>query len=107
MLQRPSSPAAEFPNDNPALHAGAIWVCLEVCGPTLAEVPTMSEKPNHVEVEAAVEASAEVEEETAMVAVEDRPSTVLPVGMRGEADDPPPSSLADLVHQAGIATDDD
>jgi hypothetical protein len=25
--------AAEFPNDNPALHEGVSWVCLAVCGP--------------------------------------------------------------------------
>lgn len=25
--------AAEFPNDNPALHGGAIWVCFAPCGP--------------------------------------------------------------------------
>jgi hypothetical protein len=24
--------SAEFPNDNPALHEGASWVCLQVCG---------------------------------------------------------------------------
>jgi hypothetical protein len=28
--------AAEFPNDNPALHCGASWVCLEVTGPAVA-----------------------------------------------------------------------
>ena len=28
--------AAEFPNDNPALHCGAIWVCLEVTGAAVA-----------------------------------------------------------------------
>jgi hypothetical protein len=25
--------ASEFPNDNPALHDGAIWVCFAPCGP--------------------------------------------------------------------------
>lgn len=29
--------AAEFPNDNPALHEGTIWVCLEVTGAPVAE----------------------------------------------------------------------
>jgi hypothetical protein len=28
-----ASAASEFPNDNPALHDGAIWVCLRVSGP--------------------------------------------------------------------------
>jgi hypothetical protein len=29
--------AAEFPNDNPDLHEGTIWVCLEVTGAPVAE----------------------------------------------------------------------
>lgn len=29
---------AEFPNDNPALHCGVIWVCLEPTGPAIAEL---------------------------------------------------------------------
>jgi hypothetical protein len=33
----PVSPAAEFPNDNPALHRGAIWVSEEPCAPLVAE----------------------------------------------------------------------
>src|SRR5262245_57902994 len=31
LLERMSS--SEFPNDNPALHDGAIWVCFSPCGP--------------------------------------------------------------------------
>ncbi|HSO33129.1 MAG TPA: hypothetical protein VLT33_11435 [Labilithrix sp.] len=31
--------AAEFPNDNPALHAGARWLCLDVTGPAVAVLP--------------------------------------------------------------------
>lgn len=31
--------ASEFPNDNPALHRGTIWVCVEPTGPALAERP--------------------------------------------------------------------
>jgi hypothetical protein len=34
--------AAEFPNDNPALHCGASWVCLEVTG---AAVAVREERP--------------------------------------------------------------
>ena len=34
--------AAEFPNDNPALHCGVIWVCLEVTG---AAVAVSEERP--------------------------------------------------------------
>jgi hypothetical protein len=29
----PRSCASEFPNDNPALHDGAVWVCFAPCGP--------------------------------------------------------------------------
>lgn len=35
--------AAEFPNDNPDLHAGAIWVCLDVVGPPVAEPRVVDE----------------------------------------------------------------
>ena len=31
--------SAEFPNDNPALHLGAIWMCEGVCGPPEAHLP--------------------------------------------------------------------
>ena len=31
--------AAEFPNDNPALHCGVIWVCLDVTGAPVAIPP--------------------------------------------------------------------
>jgi hypothetical protein len=30
---------AEFPNDNPALHRGAIWLCLDVTGAAVCELP--------------------------------------------------------------------
>src|SRR6185437_8786691 len=30
--------ASEFPNDNPALHCGVIWVCLEPTGPAVAQL---------------------------------------------------------------------
>ena len=33
------SPASEFPNDNPALHDGAIWVCEAPCAIATAELP--------------------------------------------------------------------
>jgi outer membrane biosynthesis protein TonB len=34
----PMSPAAEFPNDNPELHLGAIWTLSEPCGQIEAEL---------------------------------------------------------------------
>ena len=32
----PVTASAEFPNDNPELHDGAMWVCLEPCGAAVA-----------------------------------------------------------------------
>ena len=37
--------AAEFPNDNPALHCGASWVCLEVTGLPVAIRAASSPEP--------------------------------------------------------------
>lgn len=50
--------ASEFPNDNPALHAGACWVCLDVTGsPTaIRPEPVRMPAPAPVEAEAIVEA---------------------------------------------------
>src|ERR1700733_5074618 len=36
-------PCAEFPNDNPGLHAGAIWFCSEVVGAPGYERPIVLE----------------------------------------------------------------
>jgi hypothetical protein len=36
----PVAASAEFPNDNPELHDGAIWVCLETCARAVAVVET-------------------------------------------------------------------
>jgi hypothetical protein len=35
------APCAEFPNDNPALHRGATWVCERVVGPPSATTETV------------------------------------------------------------------
>ena len=37
--------AAEFPNDNPALHAGACWVCMDVTGAPVAIPPEPTRVP--------------------------------------------------------------
>ena len=37
-MRFPISASAEFPNDNPELHEGAIWVCLETCAPAMAVI---------------------------------------------------------------------
>ncbi|MEZ4258670.1 MAG: hypothetical protein R3B36_06355 [Polyangiaceae bacterium] len=44
-----TAPCSEFPNDNPALHAGARWVCRELTGPAAVVTPT----PPAIEVQAA------------------------------------------------------
>jgi len=45
------TPCAEFPNDNPALHLGAIWVCLEATGPATCERPFVPEPVVAITVE--------------------------------------------------------
>jgi hypothetical protein len=35
---------AEFPNDNPVLHGGAIWFCAQVVGPAVFEAPEAPER---------------------------------------------------------------
>jgi hypothetical protein len=45
--------ASEFPNDNPALHRGTVWVCLEPTGPALPERAFIDE------IEAAIAAEIE------------------------------------------------
>jgi len=57
---RTFTPCAEFPNDNPALHGGAIWLCLEVTGAAVCERPV---EPPVAGVEVAIEVEAEVAEE--------------------------------------------
>jgi hypothetical protein len=37
--------AAEFPNDNDALHDGTIWMCVEPCGPAEAHAPSPRREP--------------------------------------------------------------
>ena len=60
-----ASPCAEFPNDNPALHGGAIWLCLQVTGAPVCEKPAPPPLPQVrekvAEPEIALEAQAEVE----------------------------------------------
>ncbi len=58
------SPAAEFPNDNPALHEGAIWVCVSPCAIATAELPereSAGERVGERVVAVAVALAVEVE----------------------------------------------
>ena len=36
---------AEFPNDNPGLHRGAIWYCADLIGPPVCDCPERSVEP--------------------------------------------------------------
>ena len=111
MMHRSSAPAAEFPNDNPDLHGGAIWVCLEPCSVAFAECrpelasekePAMEKNEDvlHDAIPTAL-ASEELEES------EDRPSMILPIGTRVADDEPEPTSLEDLVRHCGVDLEDD
>jgi hypothetical protein len=42
--------ASEFPNDNPRLHRGVIWVCLHVTGPAVAEAAADEAPPEPARV---------------------------------------------------------
>jgi hypothetical protein len=82
---------AEFPNDNPALHRGVSWVCLEVTGACVAirEAPPVLAAPEHVPVPVPVDVHEE-DGSTATVTATDvsesaeipesRISGVVPVG---------------------------
>jgi hypothetical protein len=65
--------SAEFPNDNPALHDGASWLCLQVCGAPRAvmrprPVNVRSDVP-HAEV-ASSQATAAAHQEAQSAAIE-------------------------------------
>jgi hypothetical protein len=67
--------ASEFPNDNPALHDGATWVCLRVSGPARAVVrPKFLARP--VEIPR-IEVAREVTAGRAVLPEERLPDSVL------------------------------
>jgi hypothetical protein len=45
-MSRQATPSAEFPNDNPAMHGGARWVCDAVCGTPVALAPSREDSPS-------------------------------------------------------------
>jgi hypothetical protein len=83
---RTVTPCAEFPNDNPALHLGAIWVCLQATGPATCERP---EAPQRVEVIAVQPEAIVVVEPEPIVLEAPEPSTdpVPPVLEAAEEED--------------------
>lgn len=69
--------AAEFPNDNPALHCGVMWICESVTGPATPEAAPLPVAIARVE-EAPPVVAAEPEPEPAPVTVaEEAPPTVM------------------------------
>jgi len=84
--------AAEFPNDNPALHRGVIWVCLETRGAPVADrdaVPRRIE-PAQVDapetIDAPVEAAVTAPLEAHIQAHAERSSGVVAIAFAGEDD---------------------
>ena len=70
--------ASEFPNDNPALHRGVIWVCVELTGRAQPERARSSEPPHMPFLIAADPADSALEvagslEERAPEAIEEPP----------------------------------
>jgi hypothetical protein len=76
---------AEFPNDNPALHRGAIWLCLEVTGAAVCKRPP----PEAVVVAEVLVAEAPPEPEIEVVVaypVADPPTDPTPPVLEAEDD---------------------
>lgn len=104
---------AEFPNDNPLLHRGAIWACAEPCGPVVCERPSAEpeavmaplheEAPvEHIEIDTGEAAAAIPGPETP--ALEGSPEQATdPVPPVLEAEDP----LDDLDLEEGIEVVDE
>jgi len=101
--------AAEFPNDNPALHCGASWVCLEVTG---AAVAVREERPRQAPPEPVAEAAAPevVVAQALVVAPElEAPIEAAPLAEAAVDDPPVPEARISCVVPAGttLAMDDD
>lgn len=86
--------ASEFPNDNPALHRGVIWVCLEPTGPLEPEraaAPLLQQEPPANEAVLAADAGAEDEEPAADAEEDEEALTIVveelePIEARTEGD---------------------
>jgi hypothetical protein len=72
------APCGEFPNDNPSLHGGAIWLCTEPCADASCELPVPDARPEPVVTAnepaatdqlAVYEVAGELEEDVATVEV--------------------------------------
>lgn len=98
----------EFPNDNPALHRGVSWICLEVTGPAVAVRELVEEEPVAEPVPLAepelVADIAVVAAEIAEIAEAIEPAPA-PVRLLALVVEPPPASvsLAELVARTEVA----
>lgn len=93
--------AAEFPNDNPALHSGASWICLEVTG-----APVCVREERAPEPEILVIAAAPEPEPLAIepVAIEPEPEAVAIEAVAVAVDpEPEPEEILEPVPVARIS----
>jgi hypothetical protein len=72
------APCGEFPNDNPSLHGGAIWLCAEPCATASCELPVLAAalepvvtttEPARTDHLAVPEVASELEDDVAAVEV--------------------------------------
>jgi hypothetical protein len=97
------TPSAEFPNDNPALHRGAVWVCTRVVGAATAELPEPVSEPDAVTFE--VERDEDAERGPLAEPPPPRQSGMFPIGAF-LGDEEPDHALGDLLTAAGYDHDD-
>lgn len=101
--------AAEFPNDNPALHEGVSWVCLAVCGPVkpIARPRAASRPPPFTTSAPAHPTSVVVVPASEVIAspVEDPVvAHAAPIGRESDSnDDSPPVASPDVALEAATA----
>lgn len=95
--------SAEFPNDNPLLHEGAVWICTTVRGAprailrARASLPPAEPEPSTPEIKPAIEPeAAPVAAEPAPVAAEPAPVLEL-VSVPPEPELAPPDAFSDLI----------
>lgn len=100
----------ESPNDNPALHRGVSWICLELTGPAVAVRELVEEEPfaevvHELELEPVADVAAEVAEisEALALAIEPAPAPVRLLALVVEPPPPPSVSLAELVAPLEVA----
>lgn len=89
--------ASEFPNDNPSIHCGAIWICDDLTGPPRASLPLLPPVAPRSVAELAPEPEAEFELDAA--AIEAAPATEAEAAPEARFDSlaPPEDDQADAA----------